>query len=76
MFSESEDVSGDDGSFLKDEFLPNSFEYYLDILEELDEEDEEMEDDDDEDPADVSEKKTKPKTKGPDAGKDEKCKNQ
>jgi len=87
-----EDTYADDGSFFKEDLLPNSFEYYLDILDEdmggedfEDEDDEGIDDDDDDDEEEKHAKHgKKPKGKGNPTGgnaatpgdKNEKCKNQ
>jgi len=73
---------GDDGAFIKDDLLPNSLEYYLNILDENedfgDEEGEDGEDDEEEEETkEAKQKKTKKGgAAGTAGGKDEKCKNQ
>jgi hypothetical protein len=78
-----EDYPSEEGNFFKDDLLPNSLEYYLNIMDEpmegLDdfEEGEDEEDEDDEDEGKKKKTAAKPKkggAKGAEGG--EKCKNQ
>ena len=78
-----EDTTDNQGTFFKDDLLPNSLEYYLNIMDDDDEEfeddeDEEDEDEEDEEDAGPGRKKSakvkKPQGKPEEAKKD--CKNQ
>jgi nucleosome assembly protein 1-like 1 len=81
-----EDLPSNEGTFFKDDLLPNSLEYYLNIMDDFeddedeDDEDEEDEDEDDEDDEEdgAGKKKAvkakKPEAKGEEAKKE--CKNQ
>jgi len=78
-----EDVNQDEATFFKEDFFPNSMEYYLNLIEDEIDEDDDMDEIDEEDDDDDSDngkdkKKSKPKQAGglsKDADK-EKCKNQ
>ncbi len=82
-----DDFPTNEGSFFKDDLLPNSLEYYLNIMDDLeegegedfyDDEEDEDEEDEDEDDAPAKKKSTKAKKAGPKGGEEAKkeCKNQ
>jgi hypothetical protein len=80
-----EDHPSNEGSFFKDDLLPNSLEYYLNIMDDFeegededfeDDEDEEDEDSDDEDDGAGKKRAAKPKKAGNGEEPKKECKNQ